>query len=75
MHYWNTRKELASNYPRKAVKLPSVSQENYWRFVSNFMKENRIKDKKYTKAETRQSLVDAVKAYKAQLSVEAKGVS
>ena len=45
MHYWDTRKELAANYPGKACKLPSVSQEKYWRFVSNFMKENCNKDK------------------------------
>ena len=71
MHYWDTRKELAANYPGKACKLPSVSQEKYWRFVSNFMKENCNKDKTCSKAEINQGLVDAVKAYKAQLSVEA----
>ena len=70
-NYWQTRNEIAANYPGKAhMKLPSLAQEKYWAFTREFMKANC--EKGCSKAKMKKGLADASRAYKAKLIIEAE---
>ncbi len=71
-NYWQTRNEIAANYPGKAMKLPSLAQEKYWAFTREFMKANC--EKGCSKAKMKKGLADASRAYKDKLIIEAEAV-